>query len=170
MKWVAAIPLVVLALLAVLFAGYGLKRDPQVIPDTLVGRQMPTLTFPRLDGGPEQDARAGVEGPVFVNFFGSWCVPCIIEAPALMAMKSQGVKIVGVAYKDKEPDARRFLAEHGDPFVAVLMDRDGRKAIEFGVSGAPETFLIDGKGKILAKHSGVMTPDKAADMLDQAGL
>jgi cytochrome c biogenesis protein CcmG/thiol:disulfide interchange protein DsbE len=169
-KWVALIPLAVVVLLAALFAGYGLKRDPQVVPDTLVGRQAPAVTLPDLATGAPTPIRAGIEGPVFVNFFASWCGPCIVEAPALMAMKSQGVKIVGVAYKDAPADTRAFLAEHGNPFATVLVDRDGRQAIEFGVSGAPETFLIDAKGKVIAKHSSVMTPEKAEEMLEQAGL
>jgi cytochrome c biogenesis protein CcmG/thiol:disulfide interchange protein DsbE len=169
MKWVAVVPLVVLALLAVLFLGYGLKRDPQVVPDALVGKQAPALTLPRLYGEGRLPVRAGLEGPVFVNFFFSTCAPCIQEAPALMALKQQGVKIVGVAYKEPEDDSRAFLAQRGNPFAEVLVDRDGRAAIEFGVSGAPETFLIDAKGKIIAKHSGVMTPEKAEEMIEQAG-
>ena len=171
MKWVAVIPLVVLALLAVLFAGYGLKRDPQVVPQALVGRPLPSGTLPKLDGSPGRlPLTAGIKGPVFLNIFFSTCAPCIVEAPALMAMKQQGVKIVGIAYKEPETDTRAFLAQHGNPYAQVLVDRDGREAIELGVSGAPETFLVDAKGKIIAKQSGVMTPERADELIQQAGL
>jgi cytochrome c biogenesis protein CcmG/thiol:disulfide interchange protein DsbE len=171
MKWVAAIPLVVLALLAVLFVGFGLKRDPQVVPNALVGRPMPTGTLPRLDGSPGRlPLNAGIKGPVLLNIFFSTCAPCIQEAPALMALKQQGVKIVGIAYKEPEPDTRAFLERYGNPYAEVLVDRDGRQAIELGASGAPETFLVDGKGMISAKHSGVMTPDKADELIQKAGL
>ena len=164
-KWVALIPLAVVVLLAALFAGYGLKRDPQVVPDTLVGRQAPAVTLPDLATGAPTPIRAGIEGPVFVNFFASWCGPCIVEAPALMAMKSQGVKIVGVAYKDEPAASRAFLSRLGDPFSQVLVDRSGRAGIEFGVSGVPETYLVGAEGVILDKHSGPMSAADAERML-----
>lgn len=171
MKWVATIPLVVLALLAVLFVGFGLKRDPQVVPNALVGRPVPTGTLPSLDGPPGKlPLTGGIKGPVLLNVFFSTCVPCVQEAPALMAMKQQGVKIVGIAYKEPEADTRAFLVRHGNPYAVVLVDRDGRQAIELGSSGAPETFLVDAKGMIIAKHSGVITPDKADELIQKAGL
>ncbi|MNC96106.1 Thiol:disulfide interchange protein DsbE [compost metagenome] len=87
-----------------------------------------------------------------------------------MALKQQGVKIVGVTYKDTETASRAFLAEHGNPFAQVLVDRDGRQAIELGVSAVPEPFLVDAKGRIIAKHSGALTPEKAEEMVELAGL
>jgi cytochrome c biogenesis protein CcmG/thiol:disulfide interchange protein DsbE len=167
-RWVAILPLVVLGLLAVLFAGYGLHHDPKVIPDTLVGKPLPALVLPPLAGGPPQPLKAEIQGPIFVNVFASWCVPCVVEAPALMAMKAQGARIVGVAYKDEPAASRGFLRQRGDPFTTVLVDRDGRAAIDLGVSGVPETFLVDTNGMIIAKHSGPMSPADAEAMMEKA--
>ena len=167
-RWVAILPLAVLGLLAVLFAGYGLRHDPKVMPDALVGKPMPALTLPPLAGGAPTPVKAQLAGPTFVNVFASWCVPCAVEAPALMAMKAQGARIVGVAYKDEPAASSAFLQRYGDPFTAVLVDRDGRAGIELGVSGVPETFLVGPDGMILAKHSGPLLAADAEAMLEKA--
>lgn len=167
-RWVAVLPLVVLALLAVLFAGYGLRHDPKVNPAALVGKPMPDLSLPPLAGGPPERVKAQLRGPTFVNVFASWCVPCAVEAPALNAMKGQGARIVGVAYKDEPSASSAFLRRYGDPFAAVLVDRDGRAGIELGVSGVPETFLVGEDGTIIAKHSGPLLPEDAEAMMEKA--
>jgi cytochrome c biogenesis protein CcmG/thiol:disulfide interchange protein DsbE len=167
-RWIALLPVVVLALLAVLFAGYGLRHDPKVVPDTLVGKRMPDLVLPPLAGGTPEPIKAKLEGASFVNFFASDCVPCIVESSALLAMKAQGARIVGVAYKDEPKASQGFLARYGDPFSAVLTDLDGRAGIEMGVSGVPETFLVGADGMILAKHSGALQPADAEAMLEKA--
>jgi cytochrome c biogenesis protein CcmG/thiol:disulfide interchange protein DsbE len=165
-RWIAILPLGVLALLGVLFAGYGLRHDPRVVPDALVGKPLPDLALPRLDGGPTARVRAELSGPTFVNVFASWCVPCAVESPALMAMKAQGARIVGVAYKDDPTASKAFLDRYGDPFTTVLVDRDGRAGIELGVSGVPETFAVDARGVIVAKHAGPMTRADALALVD----
>ena len=167
-RWIALLPLAVLGLLAVLFAGYGLRHDPKVIPDALVGKPLPALELPMLAGGPPTAVKAQLSGPTFVNVFASWCVPCAVESPALLAMKAQGARIVGVAYKDEPSASQAFLRRYGDPFAAVLVDRDGRAGIELGVSGVPETFLVGVDGVILAKHSGPLLPADAEAMLEKA--
>lgn len=168
-RWIAFAPLVVLAALAILFAGYALKRDPKVSPHAMVGKPMPVLTLPDLDSGAATSlATTAQGGPVLVNFFASWCAPCEIEHPQLMALKAQGVKIVGVAYKDAPPNTQAFLTRLGDPFAARLVDRDGRAGLEFGVTGVPETYLVGSDGMILAKHTGPLTPDAAEDLLSKA--
>jgi cytochrome c biogenesis protein CcmG/thiol:disulfide interchange protein DsbE len=162
-RWLAALPLVILAALALLFAGYALHHDPKVIPMALVGKPAPDVTLPRLDTGAMIRIRdATREGPVLVNFFASWCAPCQIEHPALMAMRARHVRIIGVAYKDDPANTQAFLAKLGDPFMETLVDRDGRAGIEFGVSGVPETYLISQQGKVLAKYTNLNEGDARA--------
>lgn len=167
-RWLAFAPLIVLAALALLFAGYALKRDPKVQPHAMVGKPMPALTLPELDSGQPAAFKDLAKGPVLVNFFASWCAPCEVEHPQLMALKAQGVTIIGVSYKDAPSNTQAFLARLGDPFAARLVDRDGRAGLEFGVTGVPETYLIGSDGMILAKHTGPLTPDAAEDLLAKA--
>lgn len=167
-RWLAFAPLLVLVALAALFAGYALKRDPHVQPHALVGKPMPALTLPELDSGRPAPIRAATEGPILVNFFASWCAPCEVEHPQLMALKAQGVKVVGVAYKDAPANTQAFLTRLGDPFAERLVDRDGRAGLEFGVTGVPETYLVGSDGVILAKHTGPLTPDAAEELLKKA--
>jgi len=167
-RWLALLPLVVLALLAVLFAGYGLKHDPKVMPAALVGKPMPALTLAALDTGAPSPLKGELKGPTFVNVFASWCVPCAVESPALLALEAQGARIVGIAYKDDPADSKDFLQRYGDPFEAVLVDRDGRAGVELGVSGVPETFLVAPDGMVIAKHSGPLQPADAEAMLEKA--
>jgi cytochrome c biogenesis protein CcmG/thiol:disulfide interchange protein DsbE len=170
-RWVAIVPLAVLAALAILFAGYALHHDPHVNPAALVGKTAPDLKLRTLDGGPPKALRTSADGPVLINFFASWCAPCVEETPALMALRSQGVRIIGVAYKDvREPSQpQRFLDQYGNPFTAIYIDPDGRAGVDFGVTGPPETFLVAPDGKVLAKYIGPLTPEAAANIVDKAG-
>lgn len=167
-RWLAFSPLIVLVALAVLFAGYALQRDPRVQPQALVGKPMPALMLPDLDTGREAPLREPGDGPILVNFFASWCAPCEVEHPQLMALQAQGVKVVGIAYKDAPANTQAFLTRLGDPFAAKRVDRDGRAGLEFGVTGVPETYLVGSDGVIIAKHTGPLTPDAAEDLLKQA--
>jgi cytochrome c biogenesis protein CcmG/thiol:disulfide interchange protein DsbE len=166
-RLVAFAPLAVLAALAALFAAFGLHHDPHYIPAARVGQAAPPTVLPDLEAGRPTALASQLKGPALVNFFFSTCSPCIQEAPALMALKDQGVRLVGVAYKEPPADTKAFLARYGDPFSAVLVDRDGRSAIDWGVSGAPETFVVDAGGRILAKHSGALEPADAEAMLEK---
>jgi cytochrome c biogenesis protein CcmG/thiol:disulfide interchange protein DsbE len=167
-RWIAIAPLLVLAVLAALFAGYGLRHDPTYLPATLVGKPFPDIALPPLDGGAPAPVKAKFAGPTFVNVFFSTCVPCAVEAPALAAMKTQGARIVGIAYKEDPAASKQFLVQYGDPYTSVFADRTGRASIELGVSGAPETFLVGANGVILAKHSGPIQPADAEALLEQA--
>jgi cytochrome c biogenesis protein CcmG, thiol:disulfide interchange protein DsbE len=167
-RWLAFVPLLVLLALAGLFAGYALKRDPRVQPQALVGKPAPALSLPELTSGTPTAIRAPNQGPILVNFFASWCAPCEVEHPQLMALKAQGVTVVGIAYKDAPANTQAFLTRLGDPFALHLVDRDGRAGLEFGVTGVPETYLVGSDGVILAKHTGPLTPDAAEDMLKKA--
>lgn len=169
-RWLAVLPLAALVALALLFGLFALKRDPQVQPQALVGKPLPELTLPSLDDGREQPLRqaAAANQPVLVNIFASWCAPCEIEHPVLVSLKQQGVKIVGVAYKDAPANTQAFLDRLGDPFDARLIDRDGRAGIELGVTGVPETYLVGADGVIIAKHTGPLSPETAQALLDKA--
>lgn len=167
-RWLAFAPLAVLAALALLFGVYGLNHDPKVEPRALVGKPLPEVSLPSLDDGRPVRLADAARGPVLVNVFASWCAPCEIEAPVLVELKRQGVRIVGIAYKDAPPNTEAFLARLGDPYDARLVDRDGRAGIELGVTGVPETYLVGADGMILDKHSGPLTPEIAQAMLAKA--
>lgn len=172
-RWLSVIPLVVLALLAALFVGWSLNRDPVYTPDAMVGQPIPETVLPRLtdgDGPPEVlDLKtAGLGKPMILNLFASWCAPCRIEHPQLMALQAQGIHVVGVAYKDDPADTRAFLDELGDPFAMVLVDRDGAAGLELGITGVPETFAVDARGTIVAKHAGPLLTDEDLERLTSA--
>ena len=169
-RWLTVIPLVVLAGLAVLFIGWSLQRDPEYRPDAIVGQTVPETVLPILQGdvaGPQNvDLKtAGVGRPMLVNLFASWCAPCRIEHPQLMALKARGIAVVGVAYKDEPIATRAFLDELGDPFAMVLVDQEGRAGLDLGVSGEPETFAVDAMGRIVAKASGPLLTQADVDRL-----
>lgn len=172
-RWLSLVPLVVLAALAVLFIGWSLKRDPAVKPDALVGQSIPETVLPLLNGdqaGPGYlDLKtAGVGRPMLVNVFASWCAPCRVEHPKLMALKARGVAVVGVAWKDEPAATRAFLDELGDPYSMVLVDRDGRAGLDLGITGAPETFAVNAMGEVVAKFSGPLVDDAEVARLVEA--
>ncbi len=161
-SWVLA-PLIIFGIIAALFAFALTTGDPSKLPSALIGRPVPQTEFPPLEGlvangQPVAGFTAAdlAKGEVsVVNFWASWCVPCIEEHPLLMALKQQsGVPIYGVNYKDQAEAGRRFIGRYGNPFTAVGTDRNGRNAIEWGVYGMPETFVINGRGEIAYKHVG----------------
>lgn len=165
----AALPVVALLALVAVFALFSLHRNPQVTPMATVGKPVPTLSLAPLAGGAAVPIRAVAKGPMLVNFYASWCAPCVDEAPALMALKAEGVRIVGVAYKDAPDKNAAFLARLGDPYETVLMDADGRAGVEFGTTGVPETYAVDRQGMIRGKHAGPLTADDAESLLEKAG-
>jgi cytochrome c biogenesis protein CcmG/thiol:disulfide interchange protein DsbE len=164
----ALVPIAVLIALVAMFAFFSLRRTPQVSPQALVGKPVPAVVLRPLAGGAPASVAALARGPALINFYASWCVPCIQEAPALAALKAQGVKLVGVAYKDDADKSAAFLARYGDPFANVVADPDGRAGLEFGVTGVPETFAVDARGVIRGKHAGPMTASDAEDLIRKA--
>ena len=167
-RWLAALPLIVLVALGALFGLYALNRNPQVQPQALVGKPMPDLTLPDLDDGRSVRLRElTAQGPVLVNFFASWCAPCEIEHPQLVALKGQQVRVVGIAYKDAPQNTQGFLTRLGDPFAQRLVDRDGRAGVELGVTGVPEGYVVGGDGVIIAKHTGPLEEADAQKLVAQ---
>lgn len=151
-------PLAIFAIVAALFAFALRSGDPSRLPSALIGKQAPVVTLPPLEGlgdkGFSSDLLKTGEVTV-VNFWASWCQPCVQEHPYLLAVRARtGVKVYGINYKDKAEGARGFLARYGNPFVGVGVDANGRAAIEWGVTGMPETFVINGQGEIVYKHTG----------------
>jgi len=157
------IPLMVVIALVVLFVSMmGGDRNPQEIKSVLVGKEAPSFSLPALAGGPvpltEVDLKTGK--PLLVNFFASWCLPCRAEHENLMRIaKEVGVPIIGISYKDTPEKSLRFLDELGDPFLKTASDLDGRVAIDWGVTGVPESFLLDGNGIVRYRHWGPIVGD-----------
>jgi cytochrome c biogenesis protein CcmG/thiol:disulfide interchange protein DsbE len=162
------LPLAALIAAIALFAGWSLRRNPQVTPMAMVGKPMPNLALASLDGPERVPLRATVKGPALVNFFASWCAPCAQESPTLMALKLEGVRIIGVAYKDTPDASTAFLKRLGDPYAARLEDSDGAAGIEFGVTGVPETYAIDSHGIIRAKAALPIDSGQAEALLEAA--
>jgi cytochrome c biogenesis protein CcmG, thiol:disulfide interchange protein DsbE len=137
--------------------------DPRGVPSALIGKPAPDFTLPPLEGVDRPALAAsdlrGTGKPVLVNFFASWCVPCVIEHPQLMRLSREGVPVLGIAYKDKPEDALGFLKRHGNPFTRLGMDQPGRVAIDWGLYGVPETYLIDKDGIIRWRWAGPLTED-----------
>ena len=151
-------------------AFYGMLRgmrtgeyNPRGVPSALIGRPPPDFTLPPVEeaGLPpvtSADLRSPA-GPVLVNFWASWCVPCVIEHPQLVKLHRAGVPVHGIAYKDKPADALKFLRDRGDPFARLAADEPGRVAIDWGVYGVPETYLVDRGGIIRWRWAGPITDD-----------
>jgi cytochrome c biogenesis protein CcmG/thiol:disulfide interchange protein DsbE len=166
-RWFLLIPLLFFAALTGLFALRLGAGDPSKLPSVLIGHPVPAMTLPALTGL-ERDGKAvpGVTPETFkgavsvVNVWASWCVPCHDEAPILMQLaQDKRVQLVGINYKDQADNARRFLGRYGNPFVASGVDANGRAAIEWGVYGVPETFVIGRDGRIAFKLVGPITTD-----------
>jgi cytochrome c biogenesis protein CcmG/thiol:disulfide interchange protein DsbE len=159
-RFLFLLPALVFAALAVWFAR-GLERDPRYIPSMLIDRPAPAFSLPPIEGRSEglssEDLKSAVS---MVNIFGSWCASCEIEHPVLMAIAREGVApIYGLNWKDKPGAGAEWLRPRGDPYAKIGDDADGRVAIDFGVTGAPETFIIDAEGRVRHKHVGPVSMD-----------
>jgi cytochrome c biogenesis protein CcmG, thiol:disulfide interchange protein DsbE len=141
--------------------------DPHSLPSMLVGKPLPAFALPGLPpsaGFSNLDVTAQ-RRPALVNFFASWCVPCIEEAPTLMQLKNEGVPIWGIAYKDKPDATAAFLQQHGDPYVRVARDEPGRVAIDFGLYGVPETYVVDPSGMVRLRWAGGLSDSIVRDTI-----
>jgi cytochrome c biogenesis protein CcmG, thiol:disulfide interchange protein DsbE len=169
-----ALPLVVFAVLAGLF-WYALQSgDPSRLPSALIGKPVPDFTLAPLDGlaaggapVPGFAASDLAQGePTILNVFASWCPECQVEHPLLLALSKQpAVRLFGIDYKDDPASARRFLGRHGNPYSRVGADASGRVAIDFGVYGVPETYVVAGDGTIAYRHVGPLTEQAIKDKI-----
>ena len=159
-------PLAVFTVIALLLAA-GLTLNPREIPSPLIGKPVPHFELPPVRGRTVGLATADLKGEVsIVNVFASWCVSCKEEHPVFMQMQREAlVPIHGLNYKDRPEDAKKWLDDMGDPYTRTGADIDGRVAIDWGVYGVPETFVIDREGRIAYKHIGPVTPKILDDTL-----
>jgi len=167
-RWGVMLPLIVFLGLAGLF-WYALRTgDPSLLPSAMIGKPVPQFTLPPLEGLKAEDgapvlgfssADLATGKPTIVNVFASWCVPCLEEHPTLLALAKErpDIRIYAINYKDNPDSARRFLGRYGNPFARVGTDHTGRTAINFGVYGVPETYVITPDGKIAYRHVGPLT-------------
>lgn len=157
-RWLLIVP-------PVIFAGFGLlmfagmnRENPGALPSAIAGQMAPGLQVQPLGDLPVlTDAALRAPGVKLVNFWASWCAPCRAEHPMLSELAKEGVTILGVNYKDTEANAQGFLTELGNPYAAIGADVTGRTGIDWGLYGVPETFVLDGTGKVILRFPGPLT-------------
>lgn len=160
--WKFLLPAIAFIALAVLFAfGLNPNRDIHAIPSPLIGKPAPLFKLTDVNDPSRIVNNADLKGQVYVlNVWGTWCAACRQEHEELLAIAQQNVvPIIGLVYMDQREKAQQWLRQLGNPYAAVAFDTDGRTAIDWGVYGAPETFLVDGEGRVVFKFISPMTPD-----------
>ena len=178
LKAMLLLPLVlVAALLGLMFIALQ-SGDPSRLPSVLIGKPVPEFNLAAI---PRLQTESGTPVPGFssaalkngkvtlLNVWASWCIPCLAEHPQLVELAKQGVPLYGINYKgDSAEAARRFLTKHGNPFLAVGADETGMTAIDLGVYGVPETFVVDGSGRIVLRYPGPLTAEVVAEKIKPA--
>lgn len=162
------LPIAVVAILVALFwIGLDPARDKSMLPSALVGKPAPAVDLPALAEGAPRLTLDSFKGQlVAINFFASWCLPCRAEHPVLKELTTElGIPVIGIAWKDKPEASRAFLAELGDPYAATGTDESGRTGIDFGITGIPETFLVDADGIVTYRFAGPLSPEALSDVL-----
>lgn len=153
-----AVPIVVFASFVALAVTGMYRDDPESLPSAREGQPAPAVVLSEFSGKELFDDSDLRDGEVkLVNYWASWCAPCRVEHPNLEALSQEGITIYGVNYKDQEDNAASFLEELGDPYAAIGRDEKGRMALDWGVYGVPETYVIDGEGKIILRFAGPIT-------------
>lgn len=163
-RWLVWLPLVAFAVLLVVVAGGLFKPADRTVRSALVGKPLPAFTLPSIVPGKpglsDADFRQGQ--PRLLNIFASWCIPCAAESPQLMRLKAMGVPIDAVAIRDTAPALTGFLRRYGDPYARVGDDRQSAVQLALGSSGVPESFVIDGRGRIVLQHVGDIRAEDVA--------
>ena len=150
------VPLLIFIVLAV-FLLNGLERDPNAMPSALIDRPIPEFLLPVLGDENKQVDRQLFQGqPALLNVWATWCISCRVEHPFLNHLAQQGIRIIGLNYKDDVVEANKWLSDKGNPYVLSIVDSTGRMGLDLGVFGAPETYVIDSTGTIRYKHVGVV--------------
>ena len=161
------LPLLCLAALVVLFwRGLDPARDPSSLPSVLIGKKIADVTLPGLGGRPGINTAEFSGGVTVLNFFASWCAPCRAEHPLIQELAAMpGIRVVGITFKDAPADSEKYLAELGDPYAAIGVDESGRAGMEFGLTGVPETYVIDRDGIIRYRLAQPLDPGRLKDEL-----
>ncbi len=156
-RWLSTVPLFLLLVLAAYFA-FGLTQDPRTLKSVLIDRPLPAFDLPAFGQDGARVASGAFKGRVsLVNVFASWCITCRVEHPVLLKLAAdKRMTIVGLAWKDKPDELKAWLEELGNPYAVIADDATGRTAIDLGVTGAPETFVVDKQGRIRFKHVGAV--------------
>jgi len=157
----AFVPLGIFALIGgVLWSGIG--KDPSLLPSPLINQPAPEFSATTLEDPERVISKTSLLGTAYLlNVFGSWCITCRYEHPVLMDYARKGeFKIVGLNWNDTREDAKRWLAQFGNPYEQIIFDADGRLGIDFGVTGAPESFVISADGRVLYKYVGALSPEE----------
>lgn len=168
-RLLAFLPLLALAGLLGVLGYYNLHKKPKYEPRAMVGKSLPEVTLAALSDQAPTDIVAVAKAynrPVVLNMFASWCAPCAAENPELMTLKKQGVIIIGVAWKDDPKATQNFLNLHQDPYSVVLSDPDGKLALALGVTGVPESFIVQPDGTISEKIAGPILPETVPMVLE----
>lgn len=153
------IPVVIFLILSV-FLWRGLSLDPHHLPSVQVGKALPDFTLPQLQNPQAVFSSTALRGQVILlNVWASWCEACVEEQVFMMQLAREGIPLYGLNYKDHATDALQWLAQWGNPYKLIAQDINGRAAIDLGVYGAPETFVIDKQGIIRYRHVGIMTQE-----------
>ena len=166
MKLKYLIPFLIFVALVALFA-YAFRLDPREVPSPLVGKPAPAFALPRVDAPGTLAGPADLRGqPWLLNVWATWCVACREEHAVLTAFaETKRMRVVGYNWKDGKEDALRWLEQFGNPFYVVLADPEGRYALDWGVAGAPETFVVDAEGIVRWKYTGPLTDEVVATQL-----
>jgi cytochrome c biogenesis protein CcmG/thiol:disulfide interchange protein DsbE len=162
------LPLVIFGLMVMIIGTFLWRgENPSQLNSALIGKPVPRFVLPALDSRQTELSHSGAKNNVtIINFFASWCVTCAAEQKTLLHIKNDPrIQIWGIAYKDKSSSAKAWLERHGNPFARTAQDMNGKTAVDFGVYGVPETFVIDQKGIVRYRHAGPLTQEDLDNIL-----